>query len=231
MDQAAAPIPDPVSADDAPARAAGKLVTAATSALAMLHDTFAEPAFEMAVDVIAKGRRIDIFGDHESGPVVLEAQGRLSRLGFIAFASVDPQQQLLAAGRLIEDDLVLIFPASKRLSALQAAAASAKASGATVIAIIEAASPLGAVADLVVPVLPASTGPVEAAMTQQIVHLCLIEALAVGVMLRLAARNRAAATSPHRPASPRRVVIARRGVAEELDLGVVPASATGQAHG
>jgi DNA-binding MurR/RpiR family transcriptional regulator len=231
MEQASAPIPDSIRADDAPPRAAAKLTAAAIMALAALEGSFADARFAQAVERIAQSRRIDIFGDHESQAVVQEAQARLARLGFIAVASVEPEPQLMAAGRLIEDDLVLVLPASRRLTALQAAITRAKASGATVIAIVEASSALGAMADLVVPVPPLATGLVEAPMTQRLMLLCLFEALAVGVMLRLCAMSKAAAAQPQRPASPRRVVISRRGVAEELDLTAAPPALTGHAYG
>ncbi|WP_433705436.1 MurR/RpiR family transcriptional regulator [Paraburkholderia sacchari] len=149
-----------------------------------------DPAvFGAAVAALAGARRVYFFGvGAGSGLVAQDAALRLLRLDLAASAFTDAHLQRLYAGLLEPGDVAFAISQSGRSVEVNESIQIAKERGATTIALTNAGSRLAWVVDI--PLLlrvPESEAPEEAhaAGVSRIVHLAVMDALAMGVALGL----------------------------------------------
>ncbi|CAB3791355.1 HTH-type transcriptional regulator HexR [Paraburkholderia caffeinitolerans] len=149
-----------------------------------------DPAvFEAAVAALASARRVYFFGvGAGSGLVAQDAALRLLRLDIAASAFTDAHLQRLYAGLLEPGDVAFAISQSGRSVEVNESIQIAKERGATTIALTNAGARLAWVVDI--PLLlrvPESEAPEEAhaAGVARIVHLAVMDALAMGVALGL----------------------------------------------
>ncbi|WP_213301002.1 MurR/RpiR family transcriptional regulator [Paraburkholderia sacchari] len=149
-----------------------------------------DPAvFDAAVAALAGARRVYFFGvGAGSGLVAQDAALRLLRLDLAASAFTDAHLQRLYAGLLEPGDVAFAISQSGRSVEVNESIQIAKERGATTIALTNAGSRLAWVVDI--PLLlrvPESEAPEEAhaAGVSRIVHLAVMDALAMGVALGL----------------------------------------------
>jgi glucokinase len=142
--------------------------------------------------------------------VAQDAQFKFMRFGIASNAYTDARLQVLAAGVLKPGDAVVIISSTGRIAELLDVADIARERGATVVAITASQSPLAKKADIALIVDHPEDVNTQLPMVSRVLHLLVIDILAVGVSMRrqggaeaahAEAEGRPAATRP-RPTPP-----------------------------
>ncbi|WIY53251.1 MurR/RpiR family transcriptional regulator [Devosia sp. YIM 151766] len=141
--------PDALVRNSQPASIAERMYEAATrtmtEAMAMLN----EKAFENAVKLLSKARRVQCFGVGGSSAIMAqEAENRLFRLGVAVQACADPYKSRMIAAIMAPEDVLLCFSATGKPVSVIDSAEIARANGVKVIAVTPAGSALSEVADV-----------------------------------------------------------------------------------
>lgn len=110
------------------------------------HDLDLE-GLRRGVDLLAKARRIDIYGYGGSGFLASEAQHRLASLGMASVAYADPTLQMVSAPRLTSEDVLFVLSFSGRTSYLIGNMEIAKKAGARILSIAPGGSVVASLAD------------------------------------------------------------------------------------
>ncbi|MEW9534494.1 MurR/RpiR family transcriptional regulator [Microbispora sp. NPDC049125] len=140
------------------------------------------PTLALAVEAVARARRVDVFGVGASGFVGQDLHQKLHRIGRMAFIWTDAHAALTAAALLGPGDVAIGISHSgvtvDTVEPLQAAAER----GATTIALTNyPRSPLGESADLVLSTCARETPFRSGATVSRIAQLAVIDCLFVGV--------------------------------------------------
>ncbi|HRE20482.1 MAG TPA: SIS domain-containing protein [Rhabdaerophilum sp.] len=174
-----------VAGEDGVGDVLSKVVSRAIASLAVLRDNTDAKALERAIAAIAGARRLEFYGQGNSGIVAQDAQHKFFRLGIPTAAYSDPHVHSMAAALLGKGDVVLVFSAGGRTLDILHSAAIAQNAGATVIALTVGGSPLAKQCDIVVATDLFEDQDLYSPMTSRLSHLALIDVLAVGVAIRL----------------------------------------------
>ncbi|HEY1998303.1 MurR/RpiR family transcriptional regulator [Paraburkholderia sp.] len=141
---------------------------------------------ETAIAALASAHRVYFFGvGSGSGLVAQDAALRFLRLDLAASAFTDGHLQRLYAGLLEPGDVAFAISHSGRSVEVNESIQIAKERGATTIALTNVGSRLAWLVDI--PLLlrvPATVDPHTPGVSR-LVHLCIMDALAIGVALRL----------------------------------------------
>lgn len=141
-----------------------------------------EPAnIREAALLLARARRIEFYGSGNSGIVAQDAQHKFMRLGPPVAAYADPHLQLVAAALLDGESVVVALSGSGSTVDLLESVRVARGTGAKIIAITATGSPLAQLADVLVRADVPEDLDVYAPMSSRLVHLALIDVLAVAV--------------------------------------------------
>ena len=167
---------------------ASKVFDNAVSSLMRSRRDIDSNALEAAVAALSGARRIEFYGIGNSGITVQDAQHKFFRLGIPCVAYNDPHVQGMAATLLGAGDVVLVISASGRTIDLINAVNGAKARGARVIAITKGDTPLAYAADIALRADTQEDPDIYSSMTTRIIHLVIIDILAVAVAVRGGAR-------------------------------------------
>jgi RpiR family carbohydrate utilization transcriptional regulator len=162
----------------------GKVFDSALAGLARGRDALRPEVIEQAVGALDRASRIECYGLGNSGVTALDAQMKLFRLGTPTVACTDSQMQRVSAVLLPSDAVVLIISNSGRTRSLLEVAALVKRSGATVIALTRTHTPLAEEADVLLPADVQENPEVYAPMVSRLVHLAIVDVLAVALALR-----------------------------------------------
>lgn len=163
----------------------GKVLDNTTSAIVKLRDQLDSAAVDRAIELLSAARRIELYGVGNSSVCALDGQHKFFRFSIPTNAYLDTHIQLMAARMLGEGDVVVAISKSGNLPEILQAADAALAGGAAVIAITAAGSPLAQRATVALEVShPEEQGAGYLSMVSRILHLLLIDILAVGVAMR-----------------------------------------------
>jgi glucokinase len=113
-----------------------------------------------------------------------DAQFKFLRFGVPSASFTDPRLQVLAANVLKPTDVVVVISSSGRIDDLLAVADAARSRGAAVVAITASHSPLARKADVALIVDHVEDVATHVPMISRILHLLVIDILAVGVAMR-----------------------------------------------
>lgn len=163
-----------------------KVLENTVSAILTLRDRLDADCVERAIDLIEQARRIELYGDGGAGVVALDGQHKFLRLRIPANAYAEPRLELMAAELLGKGDVVIAISGSGALPELLAAVDAARAQGAAVIAITAPDTPLARSASVTLAVEHDEHGPTQVSMISRILHLLVIDVLAVGAAMRQA---------------------------------------------
>lgn len=161
-----------------------KIFNNTSSAIGKLRDELDEAAIERAIDHLAVARRIELYGVGNSSVAALDGQHKFFRFSIPTNAYIDSHIQLMAARLLGPGDVVVAISKSGNLAETLQAADAALQAGAAVIAITAAGSPLARRATVALEVTHPEEGVGYLSMVSRILHLLLIDVLAVGVAMR-----------------------------------------------
>lgn len=169
---------------DPGAELVAKIFNNTSSAIMKLRDQLDGAAIERAIELLAAARRIELYGVGNSSVAALDGQHKFFRFSIPSNAYIDTHIQLMAARLLGPGDVVVAISKSGNLPEILQAADAATKAGAAVIAITAAGSPLARRATVALEVAHPEEGAGYLSMVSRILHLLLIDVLAVGVAMR-----------------------------------------------
>lgn len=169
---------------DSTSELSAKVFDNAVSALLKCRNDVSPAMLDAAITLLAKARRIEFYGLGNSGIIAADAQHKFFRFDIPAVSYADPHVQAMAASLLGPRDVLVAISTSGRSSELLDAVEIARANRCPVVAITTSGTPLARLAT--VPLLADTQEDTEiySPMLSRIVHLVLIDVLAVGVALK-----------------------------------------------
>lgn len=173
-----------VSPRDSMADVGAKVFERAIAAFTEARSHLDAASLERAVVWLASARKIEFWGAGNSGIVAQDAQHKFFRLGVPTAAYADAHIHAMSAALLSKSDVVVAISGSGRAAGLIRSVEIARESGARIVAITTAGSALAKRADLLIAAEPMEDLEAFAPMTSRLVHLTILDALAIGVALK-----------------------------------------------
>ncbi|WP_018914747.1 SIS domain-containing protein [Thiomonas sp. FB-6] len=173
-----------VTAGDSIAEVSAKIFDNVISALIKCRNEVSPQSIEDAVDLIAQTRRLEFYGLGNSGIIAADAQHKFFRFDIPTVAYSDPHVQSMAAALLGPRDVLVAISNSGRTNELLDAADIALGNGCRVIALTSPGSPLARMATVPIYANAREDAEIYSPMISRILHLTLIDVLAVGVALK-----------------------------------------------
>ena len=162
-----------------------KVLGNTTSAILAVREQLNRDTLARAIELLASAQRIDFFAVGHYGVVADDAQFKFLRFGVPSASVTDPRLQALTANVLRPCDVAVIISSSGRIDDLLAVADLARSRGAAVVAITASHSPLAKKADVALIVDHVEDVVTHVPMVSRILHLLIIDILAVGVAMRM----------------------------------------------
>ncbi len=173
-----------VTGDDSMLELGAKVLSNTASAILQVRSHLNREAIDRAIELLIAAPRIEFHAVGHSVVVAQDAQLKFLRFGISTVAYTDSRVQLLAAKVLRAGDVVVIVSSSGKISELLQVADEAHARGAAVLAITAGSSPLARKADVALVVDHVEDVDTQMPMISRILHLLVIDILAVGVAMR-----------------------------------------------
>ncbi len=149
-----------------------------------IREQLEDQALEEAINALAKADRVEFYGFGASAPVCADAQHKFYRLMSSAVAHSDPHMQTISALTLGEGDVVVAISQTGRTKDLLHTVRLVRDTGATVITVCPAGTPLAELATIPIYVDVEEDKDLSTLMSSRVVHLVVIDVLAVGVAMR-----------------------------------------------
>ncbi len=150
-----------------------------------IREQLNEKTLEKAIDALSKARRIEFYGFGASAAVCTDAQHKFYRLKVSAVAYSDPHLQSICAVSLSAGDVVVAVSQTGRTKDLLHSVKLAKENQATVISLCPGDTPLAELATLPIHIDIEEDKDLSALMSSRVVHLVVIDVLAVGLAMKL----------------------------------------------
>ncbi len=173
-----------VAPGDGTAEISAKIFDNVISALIKCRNEVSPPSLDRAIAWIADARRVEFYGLGNSGIIAADAQHKFFRFDIATVAYADPHVQSMAAALLGPQDVLVAISNSGRTRELLDAVGIALRNGCRVIALTSPGSPLARMASLAILADALEDAELYSPMISRILHLTLIDVLAVGVALR-----------------------------------------------
>jgi RpiR family carbohydrate utilization transcriptional regulator len=173
-----------VRPEDPTAEIAVKVFDNAIAALLRCRNAISPATLDQAIDLLAQASRMEFYGLGNSGIIAADAQHKFFRLGTPAIAYADPHIQAMAATLLGPRDVLVAISNSGRTTELLDAVDIALRNGCKVVAITSTGSPLARMASVALLADAQEDAELYSPMLTRLLHLTLIDVLAVGVALR-----------------------------------------------
>jgi glucokinase len=174
-----------VTGSDSVLELGAKVLGNTASAILQVREQLNRDHLLRAIELLAAAQRIEFFASGHYGVVADDAQFKFLRFGVPSSSYTDPRLQLLAAKVLRPSDVVVINSSSGHVDDLLAVADVARQRGVPVVAITASHSPLAKKADALLVVDHVEDIATQVPMVSRILHLLVIDILAVGVAMRL----------------------------------------------
>ncbi len=173
-----------VDPDDSTQEFAHKIFTGTTNALVKTRNSLDHEVIDRAIDVLLRAKAIECYGFAASGVVAMDAQQKFLHLRPCVVAYTDAHMQYISAATLSPGDVVMAISHTGRTKELLESIKIAHQSGATIVGISRRSSPLADLCDLLIPVEVTEDTAIYPPSISRIVHLVVIDVLAVGMALR-----------------------------------------------
>ncbi|MBT9486526.1 MAG: glucokinase [Rubrivivax sp.] len=165
-----------------------KVLSNSAAAVLQLRDQLNRETIDRAIDLLTAAERVEFYAVGHYGVVAHDAQFKFLRFGVASGAITDQRLQRMAAGVLRATDVAVVISSSGRVDDLLAVADIARERGATVVAITASHSPLAKKADVALIVDHVEDVATHVPMVSRILHLLVVDILAVGVAMRRGAQ-------------------------------------------
>lgn len=173
-----------VNLDDSMVELGAKVLGNTASAILQVRSQLNREMIDRAIDLLLHAGRIEFFALGHYGVVAQDAQFKFLRFGMSSGAQTDPRLQLLSANVLKPGDVAVVISSSGKLPELLEVVEKARERGAHVVAITASQSPLARKADAALIVDHVEDIATHLPMVSRILHLLVIDILAVGVAMR-----------------------------------------------
>ncbi|MFT5707286.1 MAG: RpiR family carbohydrate utilization transcriptional regulator [Oceanospirillaceae bacterium] len=173
-----------VEQNDTPEQYTDKIFTSSIATLNAARKHVDTAAISTAVDHLLQAKQIAFFGLGASGSVARDAQHKFFRFNLPVIAYDDVLMQRMVAAASHTGDVIVIISYTGRTKELVEIAQLATATGATVVALTLADSPLAKVSSIVLSVPHVENTDVYMPMTSRLTQLTILDVLATGVTLR-----------------------------------------------
>lgn len=173
-----------VTQDDSMVELGEKVLGNTASAILQVRSQLNRDMIDRSIEMLLGASRIEFFAVGHYGVVAQDAQFKFLRLGMACNAYVEPRLQLLAAQTLRAGDVAVLISGSGKVPELIAVADAVKERGAAVLAITASQSPLAKKADALLIVDHVEDVATHMPMISRILHLLVIDMMAVGVAMR-----------------------------------------------
>jgi glucokinase len=187
-----------VTADDTMLELGVKVLGNTASAVLQLREQLNRETLARATELLAAAERVEFYAVGHYGVVADDAQFKFLRFGMPSTSVTDSRLQPFAAGVLRPGDVAVVISSSGRIDELLSVAEAAHDRGAAVVAITAGHSPLARKADVAVIVDHVEDVATQLPMVSRILHLMVIDILAVGVAMRRGSAGSGAA-APGQP--------------------------------
>jgi glucokinase len=161
-----------------------KVLGNTASAILQVRDQLNRDTMDRAIELLTAAQRVDFYAVGHYRVVADDAQFKFLRFGLSSASFTDARLQLLAAKVLRPGDVAVVISSSGRIDELVAVADTAHERGAFVVAITASHSPLARRADVALIVDHLEDVSTHVPMVSRILHLLVIDILAVGVAMR-----------------------------------------------
>lgn len=180
-----APVSDIITASDTLAEVVAKITHADSRAIEDTGAALDVSMLEAAVELVAKARRVDIFGIGASALAGHDLHHKLHRIGLVSFMWAEGHLALTSAAMLQEGDVAIaISHTGTTVDTVDALRAARRRGAATVAVTNFARSPLAMTADVVLTTAARETTFRSGTMSSRIVQLAVVDYLFAGVALR-----------------------------------------------
>ena len=173
-----------LSADDGTAALAAKVLDNAISAFLRVRNDINADHIDTAISLLSQARRIEFYGVGNSGIVAADAQHKFFRYDLSTVAYSDSHVQLMAASLLGPRDVLVAISHSGRSHELLNAVKLARNNDCPVVAITASNTPLAGLATVMLRADTQEDTDIYSPMISRLVHLALIDILALGIALR-----------------------------------------------
>jgi RpiR family carbohydrate utilization transcriptional regulator len=150
-----------------------------------IRDHLDAETLENAIDALVKAKRIEFYGFGASAAVCSDAQHKFYRLQISAAAYSDPHMQTISAVSMSAGDVVVAVSQTGRTKDLLHTVKLVKETGATVISLCPGNTPLSELATIAIHIDVEEDKDLSTLMSSRVLHLVVIDVLAVGVAIRL----------------------------------------------
>jgi glucokinase len=174
-----------VTGEDSMLELGVKVLGNTASSILALREQLNRETLATAIELLASAERIEFFAVGHYGVVAHDAQFKFLRFGVPCGSHTDVRMQPLAASVLKPGEVVVVISSSGRIDDLLGVVDTARERGATVLAITASQSPLARKADVALIVDHVEDVATHVPMVSRILHLLLIDILAVGVAMKL----------------------------------------------
>jgi RpiR family carbohydrate utilization transcriptional regulator len=173
-----------VRADEPTPDLCAKICDRSIDTLIRLRNEIDPAALERAIGILAAAKRIEFYGAGSSGVVAADAQHKFLQLGAPTVAYADPHLHTASAATLAPGDAVVVISYTGATQDTLDSARIAMESGADVISITRAGSPLTQWSTVALLVAVSEDEDLYTPMAARLAFLTIIDVLAVGVALR-----------------------------------------------
>ncbi|PIE20805.1 MAG: transcriptional regulator [Neptuniibacter caesariensis] len=150
-----------------------------------IKDQLDTATLEKAIDALANARRIEFYGFGASAPVCTDAAHKFHRLKASCTSYSDPHMQAISAVSLDSRDVVVAISQTGRTKDLLHTVRLVKETGTTVIALCPSNMPLADLATIAIHIDLEEDKDLSTLMSSRVLHLVVIDVLAVGVAMKL----------------------------------------------
>jgi glucokinase len=179
-----------VNDDDSTAELGSKVLSNTASAILRLRDQINQASVDRAIELLSKSKRTEIFASGNSFAVAVDAQAKLLRVGVACGYLPSESEQLMAAALLDAGSIALVLDNDGRSNALREVADIARERGVTVIALTLGQTALARRADIAIVIDHVEDVQTQLPMVSRILHLLVVDILAVGIAMRKGLNNR-----------------------------------------
>lgn len=164
---------------------ATKILSTIQASVQSLKQTLDTDVIEQTALLFLHCKSVNFFGMGASGPVALDAQHKFLRLGMPVIAHTDYINQQMICSMLSSDDIAVFISYSGRTKAMVDNAKIACESKVKTIGITKLNSPLAMHCDYVLNAITTEDTDLFTPMTSRIIHLAIIDILAITVAIKL----------------------------------------------
>ena len=150
-----------------------------------MRDQLDAETLESAIDALVKAKRIEFYGFGASAAVCSDAQHKFYRLQISAAAYSDPHMQTISAVSMSAGDVVVAISQTGQTKDLLHTVKLVKETGATVISLCPSNTALADLANIAIHIDVEEDKDLSTLMSSRVLHLVVIDVLAVGVAMRL----------------------------------------------